>query len=57
MACSHDICTCGEAGLIDGGRSFCSELCMQAEEEIEKDSAYELCPCAHSSCDGAGDLS
>ena len=57
MACSHDICSCGDTGFRYGDRGFCSELCMQAEQQIEKDSKYELCPCGHGRCEGAGDLS
>lgn len=51
--CAHNLCSCQNAPVVHNNSTFCSELCAEAADLVDKNTT--LCPCLHQGCEGNGD--
>lgn len=51
--CDHTLCTCTNAPIVRNAGTYCSDLCADAADLVDKNTT--LCPCLHQGCEGNGD--
>lgn len=51
--CAHTLCSCANAPVVRNAANYCSQLCADAADLVDKNTT--LCPCLHQGCEGNGD--
>lgn len=51
--CAHTLCSCASAPVVRNAGNYCSDLCADAADLVDKNTT--LCPCLHQGCVGNGD--